>query len=144
MLLGELHAIGFYHAIRVHDVIVTQADAVTALALIDLDLKGQQPILAQYDHAQCMSSLVQTAYMFIRCRHTLRSSAELRQFFRGYRNGLRIRGQIPPQLCLRRLFNAVDSKLAEHSRDSKLATAVPKMPHTLAEILLRGGDAFER
>lgn len=143
-LLGELHAIGFYHALRMHDLILTRSNDTTGLALIDLDLKGQRPVLAPYSHSLCVDSLVQVAYMFIRCRLVLRSSSELRRFFSGYRNGIRMRGQSPPRVSLRRLFDRVDSKLAEHIKDPVLAAAVPHMPRALSEILLRGRNAFEQ
>lgn len=131
--LGRLHRAGFYHPLRMHDLICRDG-RIDRIAMIDLDTKGWHPRLEPFSWEACAEALAVCTYLYLRCGQAPWPRDELRAFLAGYARGV---GALPPRFVHDWLMRT-DAKLRGHVGDHAARAVFPDATHSLADAVTRG------
>lgn len=108
-LIGRLHAQGFYHPVRLKDLILDEAGQGDADSLVLIDRETSKPWPSRFSRQFCLTSLARTYRRTIRDGHVLGPGC-LSAFLRAYAQALRSCWDVSPSSLLRQLAKSTELK----------------------------------
>lgn len=111
-LIGRLHAKGFFHPVRLKDLIHTEG------GMVLIDRETSKPRRSLFLKKKCLVSLARAVRRTVRDGHRIGAESAW-AFLRGYRQGVVSRWKVPSIELSRLVFGAVRKEISNQMRPAR-------------------------